>query len=82
MRTQSGKSKVVVMCRTSNPENSLKITQRDLAEERLLKLQAAEAFRAWQEKRVAIRRALESGAQLEPGLRTAELRSLRRMVIR
>lgn len=49
------------------------ITQHDLAEERLLNIQADTASKALEEKRKRIRTALEEGASIEPGLRSAEL---------
>jgi hypothetical protein len=49
------------------------LKQIDLAEERLLTRYAREAVKALQEKREMIRRALEQGADLEPGTRSARM---------
>lgn len=49
------------------------VTQRDLAEERLLTHEAAAALQSLERKRRSIRRLLESGATIEPGLRSAKL---------
>ncbi|HWZ99349.1 MAG TPA: hypothetical protein VN025_16445 [Candidatus Dormibacteraeota bacterium] len=49
------------------------IEQRDLAEERLLSLQASDALRALEEKRRWIRERLREGWPVEEGLRRVEL---------
>jgi hypothetical protein len=55
------------------PSTSLLITQRELAEERLAAKQARESVRAWRGLRVRIFQALERGARVEPGIRSAEV---------
>jgi hypothetical protein len=49
------------------------IEQRDLAEERLLAMQASDALRELERKRLWIRQRLEEGWPVEDGLRRAEL---------
>ena len=49
------------------------ITQRDLAEERFFTIEAAKALKQLETKRERIRRAIENGAIIEPGLRSADL---------
>jgi hypothetical protein len=73
---------VVVMCAPSDPGSSFTITQEDLAEERMLSQQARAAMDAHSSKRRMIRQALESGARLEPGLRSARIETRRMLVIR
>jgi hypothetical protein len=82
MRTRREVKSKVVMFPASNSGITLTITQADLIEERMLALKAQEASAELREKRRAIRRALDSGAPIEPGLRTVTLRTHRSMVIR
>lgn len=58
------------------------ISQDDLAEEQWLHKQATEAVERWRRKREAIRAALEAGAAVEPGMRTARIESRRTLVLR
>jgi len=60
----------------------LQVTQLDLAEERLLRKKLDEAASAYQAKRLAIRRAIERGCPIEPGLRSATILRRKAMVIR
>lgn len=84
MRTCGKKSgKVVVMYRASQSDKKrFTITQRDLAEERMLSQQAHEILSSLRYKRWLIRQALEAGAAIEPGLRTVEIKQRRDLVIR
>jgi hypothetical protein len=58
------------------------ITQQDLAEEQMLKLRLEEASGEFLRKRQLIRAALDAGATIEPGLRRAEVKTRRMLVIR
>lgn len=58
------------------------ISQDDLAEEHWLHKQATEAIGRWRRKREDIRSKLETGAAVEPGMRTARIESRRTLVLR
>ena len=59
-----------------------KLKQIDLAEERLLAREAREAVRALRQKRKMIQRALDRGAPLEPGTRSAWICTRRVLIIK
>jgi hypothetical protein len=56
------------------------IMQRDLVELELLRQEAAEAAEALRAKRDFIRRELEAGATIEPGLRRAEIKTRKALI--
>jgi len=57
------------------------ISQTDLAECELRRPKAVAAAAALQAKRRVIREALQSGAEIEPGLRRVQMRSVTRLTI-
>lgn len=72
----------VILFRPAHSGSALTITQADLAEERMLALEASNALYALRLKRAETRSALELGAAIEPGLRTVRIFNRRDMVIR
>ena len=78
-KTMGGQSKVIDF---NSRKPKAFISQLDLAEERLLTDQVLEALAKLREKRSEIRRLLEAGATVEPGLRRAKILTRRPLVIR
>lgn len=70
---QQRKSDKVLSFRGADSRRPFGVTQEDLAEERLYTIEAAKALQALEDKRKAIREAIERGEAVEPGLRTAYL---------
>jgi hypothetical protein len=62
--------------------NGLPISQTDLAEFELLRQRAVDAVAALDAKRRAIRKAIESGRHIEPGLRSARIERVKRLIVR
>jgi len=84
MESQGNGSKVIQISSESSNSSSavIALKQIDLAEERLLARLAREAIKEHKEKRASIRKALESGVELEPGIRTAVIVTKRVLVVR
>lgn len=77
MLEKKSKGKLIVL----RPRDQRMISQEDLEELMLLGRQMKEAESKWKDKRDSVRRALVSGATVEPGIHIACIAERTRLVI-